>query len=76
MRKTHFVCDLYKQSEEVIKKYEDMAFLELSIAGVLPCCMNSHPRESRYKKKFERTACDMYESETQKHKRGKSDKFK
>lgn len=54
-------CDLYSQSEEVIKTYEDLAFMELINLGKLDCCNEGHPRFGRHAKLFIRTACNIYE---------------
>lgn len=76
MSKIDVDCDLYKQPKNIIEKYEDLAFVELLTEGVMPCCLGSHPREhKRYKKKFEKTACDMYDAD-RKTKKRKLDKFK
>jgi len=70
-------CDLYKQPEEVIKEYEDKAFLLLAKTGKIDCCGGGHPRDGRHKKMFERTVCDMYEADKRKKKRKRTlDKFK
>jgi len=70
-------CDLYKQSyEEVVKLYEDKAFMYLASIGKISCCGGNHPRFGRHKKLFIRTACDMYAEDMENQKRRKSDKFK
>lgn len=70
MRNKHVDCDLYKQSEDIIKRFEDEAFIKLAEKGKIECC-GGHPGRGKHKRLFERTACDMYEA----HKR-KSDKSK
>ena len=75
MRNKHVICDLYRQPEEVIKLFEDLAFLELYEKGKIDCCAGKHPSRGKHKKLFERTVCDMYEAHKRKTKK-KSDKSK
>lgn len=75
MKKNVGDCNLYKQSEDIIKKYEDLAFLKLWEKGIIDCCNGGHPRKGKHKLLFERTVCDMYEADERKKKR-KSDKSK
>lgn len=80
MRKSDVDCDLYKQSEEVIKKYEDKAFIELALSHIIPCC-GGHPGEGKHKKLFYRTACSLYEADKieeskTKKKKKRLDKFR
>lgn len=75
MGNKHAVCDLYEQSEDIIKKFEDLAFLKLWEKGKIKCCGGGHPGKGKHKKLFERTACDMYEAHKRKMKK-KSDKSK
>lgn len=58
MRKV--ITDLYLETQEIIDKYEDMAFVKLSMNGDIPCCIGVHPRETRHYKKVKLEAQRMY----------------
>jgi hypothetical protein len=62
MKKPLNDCDLYKQPDDVIKEYEDRAFVEMMLNNLIPCC-GGHPGEGKHKKLFYRTACEMYEAD-------------
>lgn len=59
-------CDIYEQSEDVVKKYEDLAFLKLANDGKIECCGGGHPAFGRKRKLFLRTLCDLYEADKRK----------
>lgn len=40
--------NLYKESQYIIDKYEDQAFVDLAMNGEIPCCLGAHPKETRH----------------------------
>lgn len=58
------VGSLYEQSDKTIEEYEDKAYWELARTERIPCCLEDHPRNTKYKKLFEKTAQRIFEEET------------
>ena len=57
MTKRPRLCD---ENRETIDKYEEAAFMSLAMDGSIPCCLSTHPANTRYYSKIRKLAEQLY----------------